>query len=548
LNVVSHHYSSLKNYIVRLIVQNSYGCSDTMKQTVYLRPVIILTDLVPYTQNFENGKKGWILESSGNSGNSSWRFGKSQFFSTSSLIGDSLWYTVPQNRTEQTWISSPCFDFSKVNKPMVKLDKKSSFDKNRDGVVLQYRTNTDNKWKNLGAVNDGLNWFESNSISGKPANQNIGWSGQDNSLVSARHQLNLLVGMKEVRFRFIYGSDGTNRSDNGFAFDNVWIGARPKLVLLEHFTNSSSAKCLTTETSLDALIASEPSDVVDVRYHTDLLGNDMLDPTIHSVSNVRALYYGIPTLPYTKLDGGDGGTTGFDYTTRSLNANDIEMRSLIDPDFNIYLQAVRNGNVFNIDVKINSLTNISNKEITLHVAVVKKEIDIKNGINNSIFKNVLVALLPNAAGTTYSQNWTPGDNQTLSLVYTLGSADTGKINVVTYIQDESTKEILQTASSDRASIYSGIKNFKMSDKNIMEFAMYPNPAMGNVNFVILNIPGKNATIEIFDLLGKVIDIIKLEHGKNLYNVNLAGYQNGIYLVKLNYGNSFQLVKKLVVQH
>jgi hypothetical protein len=274
----------------------------------------------------------------------------------------------------------------------------------------------------------------------------------------------------------------------------------------------------------------------------------LLDPTIHSVSNVRALYYGIPSLPYTKLDGGDAGTTGFDYSSRSLNANDIETRSLADPDFNIYLQAVKNDNLLNVDVKIDALTLLNNKEITLHVAVVKNEIDIKNGANNSIFRNVLIALLPNAAGTTYSQNWKPGDSQTLSLSYTLNSTDTGKVTVVTFIQDESTKEILQTASSDRNSIYSGIDNFKISDKNNFEFAMFPNPAMNQVSFVLSSLPEAPATIEIYNVIGAVVDIVKLEKGVHIYNVNLTSYWNGLYIVKFNCSNNFQMVKKLVVHH
>jgi hypothetical protein len=542
VNTAAHHYSSLKSYNVSLVISNNFGCKDTLQQVINLRPVFAITDSSYYLENFAKGKNGWINETANSTDVSSWVFGKSAKFAGS---GDSIWYTVPKFKKEQSVVSSPCFDFSSLKKPMIKFDRWSSFDKNRDGVVLQYLTNANDGWKNVGTLNDGINWYESFAISGQPGNQQIGWSGADNTFISARHQLNALIRLKEVRFRFIYASDGTNRTDNGFAFDNVWIGERQRIILLEHFTNSTDAKSLRIEHVVDSIAALEPLDMVNVKYHTNLYGSDNFDQLIHSSANVRVVYYGVPSVPYSEMDGGFANTAQYNYINHTLSFNDIEMRSLYDPDFKISLQTSNSSNIININTKISSLAALNNREITLHLAVLK----VDTTITNTKYKNVLLTLLPDPAGVTYQQNWLPGDVKTYSEVYNVNNIrDTGKIIIVAFVQDEGTKEVLQVAVNKQPAIlFTGIKPVTQSNPDNSHFTVYPNPAQKDI-YLVFDGQSEGGIIEIYNQMGVLKQTIKREIDNNRYHVDISGYSSGFYLVRFIGENRQTFVKKLIVNH
>lgn len=59
---------------------------------------------------------------------------------------------------------------------------------------------------------------------------------------------------------------------------------------------------------------------------------------------------------------------------------------------------------------------------------------------------------------------------------------------------------------------------------------------------------KFITIEIYNALGIFTSAIKIEKSVNIYNLNLTGYPDGLYFVKLVSGNSPAILKKLVVRH
>ena len=97
---------------------------------------------------------------------------------------------------------------------------------------------------------------------------------QDRNWIEARHSLDLQRWKNNVQFRFTYGSDGTAKETNGLAFDNVWIGERKKMSLIEHFTSSGDMASRSADSTLDALANSNPLDIIDIQYHTSFNGAD----------------------------------------------------------------------------------------------------------------------------------------------------------------------------------------------------------------------------------------------------------------------------------
>ena len=71
------------------------------------------------------------------------------------------------------------------------------------------------------------------------------------------------------------------------------------------------------------------------------------------------------------------------------------------------------------------------------------------------------------------------------------------------------------------------------------FKMFPNPANGN--FVYFNVT-ENATINVYNILGKLIQSVEVTQSKN--SIDVSELNIGIYLVKINSGKQF-ITKKLI---
>jgi len=234
-------FNSPDDYDIELIVSTYNGCTDTILKTLHLRPTYALTEGASYFEGFESGMEGWV-SSSDTFGVNSWNLGKPDEAFGSSAEHAKAWYTHVTEEwppMEQSYVTSPCFNFSGILKPMIKFDLKRLFKDNRDGANLQYTSDSGRHWYNIGKPSEGIYWYNSTDIEGKPGGSIIGWSMvQDKNWIEARHSLDLQKWKNNVQFRFTYGSDGTAKGTHGLAFDNVWIGERKKMSLIEHFTST----------------------------------------------------------------------------------------------------------------------------------------------------------------------------------------------------------------------------------------------------------------------------------------------------------------------
>ena len=184
---------------VQYIVQTNYAnCSDTVNKNIYVRPNIVLS-ADGYFENFESGNGGW---SKGDESLNSWTFGKpDRNIIKSAASGISAWFTrFDSVQVESSSVISPCFDFKNMERPMISLGLWRSFDENRDGAALQYRIGDAGTWQYVGTMGDGINWFSSAQIKGKPGGEQLGWtsSGADLKWNEARHTLDDLKGKKDV--------------------------------------------------------------------------------------------------------------------------------------------------------------------------------------------------------------------------------------------------------------------------------------------------------------------------------------------------------------
>lgn len=207
----------------------------------------------PYFQNFESGNGGWISAGL----HSDWAFGHpSKPVITNAASGTKCWVTggltgTGYNDGEQSYVKSPCFDFSSLTYPYIEFKIFWEMERHWDGSNIQYSLNGGSTWITLGSSTDvsncmTQNWYNYNDVHflNSPVwiPVNDGWSGRigvtngscqggfgSHGWITARHCLTGLAGKPNVRFRFTFGAGTACNNYDGFAFDDVKIENAPPL-------------------------------------------------------------------------------------------------------------------------------------------------------------------------------------------------------------------------------------------------------------------------------------------------------------------------------
>ncbi len=544
------------DYKINLEIKSNYGCVDTTSKIFHLRPTFKLAES-DYMEDFETGPNGWVALKDDQSEINSWQLGQPTEGFNGAASGVNAWYTgITKNMAENSWISSPCFDFTDVKKPMIKFDMWRIFDQIRDGAVLQYRINNEATWHNIGGIDDGINWFNKYDIQGQPGRQAIGWSDiKDTKWGEARHNLNMLIGQTNVQFRVAYGSDGTGSTNKGIAIDNIGIWERGKIVLLEHFTNSSDSASKDADDQVWSAINKLNGDVMDIQYHTSFPGSDPFNLDNPLVSSTRVFYYGILGVPFTFLDGGVTTTYGgtavthkYDYNIKSLadHTNDINLQSLTDPKFSIEINSRIQNNTMNVNATLIATQALSPRELTLHIIIIERKITTVEGTNGEkIFRNVVKTMLPNTAGTYIYKSWSPGSMETVNYSWNLNNVfDADELRAVAFVQDESTKEIYQ-AAIDKFDFPSGI-NEDFTTSQEFKCIVYPNPA-SDMAYIRLNQPVQHdLTLSVYDVSGRLIDTKRIEPNTEDISLETYTYEKGIFFIRISDYKKINQILKLIV--
>ena len=430
---------------------------------------------------------------------------------------------------------------------MIKLNIWRAFDQTRDGAVLQYTVNNGQTWSNIGSIQDGVNWYNSFQVQGLPGGQSIGWSNiKDNNWMEARHSLDVLKGKSKVQLRIAYGSDGTGITNNGIAFDNIWIGQRKKMVLIEHFTNASDSLSRVADSVINYIVNSNPLDAIDIQYHTSYPGDDIFYNQNPDFPNVRSYYYAVNQVPYSILNGGSSSDQEFDYLNTTPQINDIAINSLADPVFKINLSTSYSANSVNVDVTVTAQKQLSNSEVSLQTAVVENQVTGYTGNNGeTVFESVLKTMLPDAAGTNYTKNWSVGDQEQASFHWNFKNVfDASELRVVAFIQDEKTKEVYQV-TIDKNDLPTGTREIPII-KQDLKFMVFPNPAKENA-YIRFNQP-TNSTyrLEMYNMIGKLVKTEALYKGTEKVTLNCQGMRTGIYYIRITNGITQVGVSKLII--
>ncbi|OFY66813.1 MAG: hypothetical protein A2V64_07100 [Bacteroidetes bacterium RBG_13_43_22] len=541
---------------IQYIVRTSYAnCNDTVTKNVFIKPAI----KVPpdgYFENFEAGNGGWVKgETAGNT----WSFGtpdRGEIDKAAS--GLFAWYTnfSSNENQESSSIVSPCFDFTVTERPLIKLLLWKRFTRDLDGASLQYRISDNEDWQNVGAIDDGIKWYNSAVIRGKPGGNQMGWTTRgdpDTDWVESIHTLDELKGKSDVVFRIAYGSDGSSLEYEGLAFDDIWIGERSRNILLEHFTKITDINSSNANKLVNKVVSDRSEDVINIQYHTNFPGSG-IDPYYNDNpgdASARILFYGLTQAPYTFIDGGTQKDFAYMYSysgeNTEIDSADVIKRSLKPSRFDIILTTGINDGDLSVSGKITALENIIADNMALFIAVTEKKNTQHTGpLGEKEFLNVFRKFMPDAGGIMLKNNWTKGETYTISdQVWTISKIpDSSDIEVISFIQNTITKEVYQAFSVIQPDIEVGIEN--PSGRYGSGFILYPNPAVNKLTVSFEEPLANEADIRIYDTRGVVVREFRAGEAITEFAIDHLSLKGGIYLVRISTRGINLGFKKLVI--
>lgn len=203
----------------------------------------------PFSEDFEQNAGNWTPGGT----NSDWSWGSPVKIDINTAgSGINCWISgglvaSTYGGSQKSWIESPCFDFTSLQRPYLTFLIYWDTERQYDGGNLQYSLNNGNTWANLGStsqVQDCLekNWYNASNITNLSglANPQQGWSGTlqgtsgsclggngSGGWKEAGICMSFLAGEPNVQFRFTFASGSTCNSYDGIAIDLFTIQEAP---------------------------------------------------------------------------------------------------------------------------------------------------------------------------------------------------------------------------------------------------------------------------------------------------------------------------------
>lgn len=231
----TYNFSEPGEYLIAVYTQMADD-EDILNDTFYY--YITNRAVVPYAQNFENWNGGWYVDTS--SASASWEFGMPiNTVISAAASGENAWVTQldsSYNNGELSYLRSPCFDFSDLTEdPLIEFSIIYDTEEDFDGGWLETSIDEGQNWDKVGAIGEGMNWY--NFVN---TQTNLGdvWAGNSGGWQKARIRLLGMAGESNVQFRFAFGSD-ISISLEGMGVDDVRVYVP--------FANDLSGEQLSTE-------------------------------------------------------------------------------------------------------------------------------------------------------------------------------------------------------------------------------------------------------------------------------------------------------------
>ncbi len=592
----SHTYVNIGKYPTSLTLESKLFCKRTITTEVFLLPYInnlTTATSFPYSQNFDSGDGGWAGEGINRSdAQLTWKLGDPTGTKITANPGanSNAWYTTRpltnslgstfDNNVRAT-LNGPCIDVTKLPRPVLSLKYFDDTDPGNDGAYVEVLKTPGGAWETLGTLNEGINWYDRNSISGLTQQNGvgqtidqIGWSGVTSEWTEARFGLDNYSAFTKLRFRIVFGSNGDARLVDGFAIDDAELSSRNRTLLIETFTNENATRYAANNAGFKS--AEISLEAAKIQYHTSFPASDSQSAANAADVSARAAFYGINSnpggsslIPRSLIDGFTEPTTNVaDFSTVLLpnglpNPNSWakllkSKRGLSVSPFKINITdntVIGQPNLkIKIDITATSPVGATpRRNLSLVIAVVEKQV----GNNTYLMRR----LVPSPSGIPIT---TPMlKDATLSIpeqtIELSGIVNANQLAVVVFIQDLETsivanssapnfpyviKEVMQAAIKDvnAPALITAINDYPVSS-----ISFYPVPADRDLQIRISEKAKSAMPLMVYDAMGKQIVESRIEEGHDTHTLHTQDWAGGVYIIQME-SEKGMVRKKVMIVH
>ncbi|MCZ6521526.1 MAG: T9SS type A sorting domain-containing protein, partial [Bacteroidetes bacterium] len=459
--------------------------------------VEFVNDKFPYVKSFESGPNEWVAGGI----SSSWELGEpNNTLIDQASKGTQAWVTDldgSYSSNEQSFVESPKFDLSSLNKPKFVMDIWWETEDGFDGAALQSSTDGGQTWSTVGSIADNPNWYTGTADALGFSGSTKGWEGRNENgsggWIRAKHSLKSLKGETRVKFRIVFGSDFLVQ-DEGFAFDNVQV--------------------------LDDLTS--PSDLTN-------------NPTANSIK--------------LKWLDNSNNETGFEIERSKDNDLNFKLITTADKDKTSF----NDKNVNNEFVYFYRLASVNNQGTSEFSNVVNTGliplspsglvIDASPGdvilgwLDNSNNENEFVVERSLTDNQNFEEIGRVGED-----IITITDEDLDGVTEFVY-RVAAANDWGQSDFSDEVSVIT--VGFK--DELFEELQIYPNPTNGKIKIVWGKSQWVNGQILIRDVSGRVVVNAERLVQNQIMDLDMSQLQSGVYIVEFIANNRILTFRKILKQ-
>ncbi|MBP9186588.1 MAG: T9SS type A sorting domain-containing protein [Bacteroidia bacterium] len=348
------------------------------------------------------------------------------------------------------------------------------------------------------------------------------------------------------------GTDEVSANDK--LTKNVIVAENLRRSFHEIFSSSTCGPCAPGNANYKSVVANRDNNLfVSVKYQQDFPGTG--DPYSTTESVARRNYYAINSIPRMEVDG------KWDQNASSFTDGVFNQFQAVPADIAIDATYKVFGKTVTVDIKLKSAIDLTGDLNKLHVAIIEgKTTDNLKSNGEREFYHVMKKMLPNQNGTTLTGGLTAGTEKSYTLSfefpgnYRLAANGQNPINlatehsvegfddleVVVFVQNNTTKNVLQAANAERTAYYAlGLAE----NANTINAAVYPNPASTSFAIAAPN-AGRFGYVRVFDISGKEVVSNQLVEF-NSTQVDVSGLNAGIYFVAIT-TDGVTATQKLVI--
>ncbi|HRD52242.1 MAG TPA: Omp28-related outer membrane protein, partial [Flavobacteriales bacterium] len=347
------------------------------------------------------------------------------------------------------------------------------------------------------------------------------------------------------------GTDGNLLNDMISVNVNVASQSVQRVVLIEEFTSSTCAPCASFNNTFDPLLTSlntntGSSNIAAVKYQMNW-PSPGTDPSYNPDGVTRRQYYGVSGIPDVFLNGRDPANA---YTNNATNLNN---EAAIPAFCSINLNATYAGNTLTVSGTVTPHAAFPGS-YKLHIAAVESYTYNGGTTSQSQYKHAQRKMLPNGSGITLT-SLQDGVAQTFNQSYTFtqGGVAQGNYNlwgqlanvkVVAFVQNSTTKEVLQAAFVSQLSV--GIDEVNALDRHL---TLFPNPTDGQMSLSFDLPSATNVSFTVLNLVGEQVmsSTRGFGSGEQRHNLDLSALANGSYLVQVT-ADGLTATRKVTVSH